>query len=83
MARAPNPSKKAGLGVESGRIARLKTKAETRAAIAQKAFGYICISTEEQAEHSLGLDTQNWAVRAPSPDPEAMPCSTSSRIRDL
>ena len=52
----------------SRRIARLKAKtqakSETRAAIAQRAVGYIRVSMEEQATHGYGFDSQRKAVKA-------------------
>jgi DNA invertase Pin-like site-specific DNA recombinase len=44
--------------------ARQAAKAETKAAIAQRAAGYIRVSTEEQAEKGHGLEAQERAIRA-------------------
>ena len=52
----------------SRRIARLKAKTQAKseacAAIAQPAVGYIRVSTEEQAAHGYGLNSQRKAVEA-------------------
>lgn len=52
----------------SRRVARLKAKrhvaSEARAAIAMRAAGYIRVSTEEQAAHGHGLESQERAIRA-------------------
>jgi site-specific DNA recombinase len=52
----------------SRRVARLQARqaaaAETKAAIAQRAVGYIRVSTEEQAERGHGLEAQERAIRA-------------------
>lgn len=41
-----------------------KVQAETRAAVAQNAVAYVRVSTEEQAAHGHGLETQERAARA-------------------
>jgi site-specific DNA recombinase len=52
----------------SRRVARLKAKrqvaSEARAAVAMRAAGYIRVSTEEQAAHGHGLESQERAIRA-------------------
>ncbi len=52
----------------SKRVARLKKRSgeasEAKAEIATKAAGYIRVSTEEQAQHGQGLESQQRAVRA-------------------
>ena len=52
----------------SRRVARLKAKTQAKseacAAIAQPAVGYIRVSTEEQAAHGYGLNSQRKAVKA-------------------
>ena len=52
----------------SRRVARLKAKTQAKseacAAIAQPAVGYIRVSTEEQAAHGYGLNSQRKAVEA-------------------
>lgn len=56
------------LMLASKRVARLKARgrerSEARAEIATKAAAYIRVSTEEQAQHGHGLDSQDKAVRA-------------------
>jgi len=52
----------------SRRVARLKAKgevrAEAKAAIADRAVGYVRVSTDEQAAHGHGLEAQERAIRA-------------------
>lgn len=52
----------------SKRVARLKAKRQAtdtaRSIIAQRAAGYIRVSTDEQAQHGHGLETQEKAIRA-------------------
>lgn len=52
----------------SRRVTRLQARraaaAETKAAIADQAVGYIRVSTEEQATNGFGLETQERAIRA-------------------
>src|SRR4051812_7705125 len=52
----------------SRRVARLQAKrqaaSEAKAAIAMQAVGYVRVSTEEQATHGHGLESQERAIRA-------------------